>query len=121
MYPSAFDCPKGALRFIQQGSMNTQSVSRPGSNWWNYPVMAVALAVLGLLSSLRHPRTDQMVLYHWHVNRLFVACALLTIVLAINAIVYLVVRRQRFIGILLSVMTGITAFFLGEWSLKMNR
>jgi hypothetical protein len=101
--------------------MNTQSMSKPGSNWWNYLVMAVSLAALGLLVSLRHPRTDQLVLYHWHVNRLFLGCALLTVVLALNAVGYLVIRRRPFTGIVLSVMTGITVFFLVEWSLRMGR
>ncbi|HYS55250.1 MAG TPA: hypothetical protein VER58_15945 [Thermoanaerobaculia bacterium] len=80
---------------------------------WNLPALTLSLVALTLFLSIQHPRTEQ--------SKLFFASALLSILLAFNAVALLVFLRQRFVGLILTLLTGVSVFLLVEWFLKLQR
>ena len=87
---------------------------------WNLPVLTLALVTLAVDLSIRNPRTDQISFFHYETTKLFLASVLLTILLALNAVGVLVFLRQRIVGMILALFTGVSVFFLVEWFLKLQ-
>jgi hypothetical protein len=87
---------------------------------WNSVLLTLSLLTLAAFVSIRHPRTDEISFFWFHVNKLFFASTLLSILLAFNAVRFLVVLRQRTVGLILALVTGVSVFFLVEWFLKLQ-
>lgn len=98
-----------------------QDSRRSRVSFWNLLSLTVALVTLAVFLSVKHPLTDQMPLFGFRANRLFVANTLLSVLLALNAIRFLVFLRQRTVGLILTIATGLSVYFLVEWFLKLQR
>ena len=90
-------------------------------SFWNLLSLILALSTLAVFLSVKHPLTDQIPLFGFGANRLFFADTLLSILLALNAVRFLVFLRQRTVGLILTIATGLSVFFLVEWFLKLQR
>jgi hypothetical protein len=105
--------------------MEARIVTERGWRWkrvlaWNLPLLALSLATLAAFLSIRYPRTDQVSFLHFQASRLFLASVLLSIVLAFNAVGFLVFLQQRIVGLILTLLTGASVFLLVEWFLKLQ-
>jgi hypothetical protein len=99
--------------------------SEEGSRWkrlflWNLPVLLLGAVTLTAFLSIQSPRTDQISLFQLRLSKLFVASLLLTVLLAFNAVGLLLFLRQRIAGLVLTLFTGASVFFLVEWFLKLQ-
>lgn len=75
---------------------------------WSVPTIVLSLAAIAFAAI---PAAGH--------NRLFIADVLLTLVLALNAVRYLVLRQTR-IGIVMTILTGVSVFFVAEWFIKLR-
>ncbi len=87
---------------------------------WNLPALTLSLITLTVFLSIQHPRTEQISFFHFHTSKLFFASVLLSVLLAFNAVALLVFLRQRIVGLILTLLTGVSVFFLIEWFLKLQ-
>jgi hypothetical protein len=87
---------------------------------WNLPALALSVVALAAFLSIRSPRTDQVSFFHFQESKLFFASVLLSLLLAFNAVGFLVFLRQRIVGLILALLTGVSVFFLAEWFLKLQ-
>jgi len=88
---------------------------------WNLPVLMLSLITLAVFLSMQHPRTEQISIFHFQTGKLFFASVLLSVLLAYNAVAFLVFLRQRTAGLILTLLTGVSVFFLVEWYLKLQK
>src|SRR5262249_35764103 len=80
---------------------------------WNLPALALSLATLAVVLTMQHPRADQT-------GKLFLASVLLSVLLAVNAVAFLVFLRHRIAGLILTLLTGVSVFLLVEWFLRLQ-